>query len=66
MIEFILNIVFNVIELLSNLIILRLSWFKIHNPNIDWPIMKIFSMIDFSPKAKIYLIGVHKYIDTYI
>jgi hypothetical protein len=50
--DFVSNIMFNVIKSLSNLIILKLSRFKIHNLNIDWLARKIYSKIDQHPKWK--------------
>lgn len=56
--DFVSNIMFNVIKSLSNLIILKLSRFKIHNLNIDWLAWKKFQ--DWSTsKVKTYLINIH-------
>ena len=35
------HIVFNIIQCLSNPIVLGLPWFELHNPSIDWPFQKI-------------------------
>jgi hypothetical protein len=50
--KFISNLVSNVIKSPSNPIILKLSWLKICNPNIDWLVRKFYSRINCHPKKK--------------
>jgi hypothetical protein len=37
------HVVFNIIQCPTNLVVLGLPWFELHNTNIDWSLQRIFS-----------------------
>ncbi len=53
------KVVFNVISSLTNLIIIGLSWFILHNPQVDWKTKNLHfeSINKTTPKYKAFLIS---------
>jgi hypothetical protein len=48
------HVVFNIIQCPANLMVLGLSWFELHNPDVDWNLLRIFSKSKYKKKKNIH------------